>query len=177
MQSRRVVWVYAYNAKTRTGYAAVFHWHRLTSRSCRGWKLAAAAPISSSDEQGIIGLGQPASSAPSAPAETLSGVVERVTYHNPETGFCVLRVKARGRRDLVAVVGHAAAINAGEFISATGWWATDREHGLQFKATRGVSKTWGNLLASVWDCPALVDTLTLSSEVFPYAQESSPVFT
>jgi hypothetical protein len=29
----------------------------------------------------------------------------------------------------------------------------------------------------VWDCPALVDTLTLSSEVFPYAQESSPVFT
>jgi len=65
----------------------------------------------------------------------LSGLVERVTYHNPESGFCVLRVKARGQRDLVAVVGHAAAINAGEFISATGWWATDRDHGLQFKAT------------------------------------------
>jgi exodeoxyribonuclease V alpha subunit len=61
--------------------------------------------------------------------------VERVTYHNPENGFCVLRVKARGQRDLVAVVGHAAVINAGEFISATGWWITDREHGLQFKAT------------------------------------------
>jgi len=61
-------------------------------------------------------------------------LVERVTYHNPENGFCVLRVKARGQRDLVAVVGHAAAINAGEFISATGWWTTDRDHGLQFKA-------------------------------------------
>ena len=61
--------------------------------------------------------------------------MERVTYHNPENGFCVLRVKARGQRDLVAVVGHAAVINAGEFISATGWWITDREHGLQFKAT------------------------------------------
>ncbi len=60
--------------------------------------------------------------------------MERVTYHNAENGFCVLRVKARGQRDLVAVVGHAAAINAGEFISATGWWTTDREHGLQFKA-------------------------------------------
>ena len=60
---------------------------------------------------------------------------ERVTYHSPENGFCVLRVKARGQRDLVAVVGHAAVINAGEFISATGWWITDREHGLQFKAT------------------------------------------
>jgi len=59
-----------------------------------------------------------------------------VTYHNAENGFCVLRVKARGQRDLVAVVGHAAAINAGEFISATGGWTTDREHGLQFKATQ-----------------------------------------
>ena len=60
--------------------------------------------------------------------------MERVTYHNADNGFCVLRVKARGQRDLVVVVGHAAAINAGEFISATGWWSNDREHGLQFKA-------------------------------------------
>lgn len=28
--------------------------------------------------------------------EALAGVVERVTFHNEETGFCVLRVKARG---------------------------------------------------------------------------------
>ena len=86
------------------------------------------------DGQGTTNLGQSASSATAAPAETLSGLVERVTYHNAENGFCVLRVKARGQRDLVAVVGHAAAINAGEFISATGWWTTDRDHGLQFKA-------------------------------------------
>ena len=64
----------------------------------------------------------------------MSGLVERVTYHNFDNGFCVLRVKARGQRDLVAVVGHAATISAGEFITATGWWITDREHGLQFKA-------------------------------------------
>ena len=62
-------------------------------------------------------------------------MVERVTFHNPETGFCVLRVKARGQRDLVAVVGHAASIAAGEFISAAGRWASDRDYGLQFKAT------------------------------------------
>ena len=61
--------------------------------------------------------------------------MEHVTYHNLENGFCVLRVKARGQRDLVAVVGHAAAINAGEFISATGSWTTDREHGLQFRTS------------------------------------------
>jgi exodeoxyribonuclease V alpha subunit len=70
-----------------------------------------------------------------APTETLSGVLERVTYHNAENGFCVLRVKARGQRDLVVVTGHAAVISAGEFISATGLWFNDRERGLQFKAT------------------------------------------
>ena len=44
--------------------------------------------------------------------------VERVTFHNAETGFCVLRVKARGRRDLMTVVGRAAAIAQGESIQA-----------------------------------------------------------
>ena len=75
------------------------------------------------------------SAAFAAPSrETLVGSVERVTFHNEENGFAVLKVKARGRRDLVAVVGHAASISAGEFIHAVGVWITDRTHGLQFKA-------------------------------------------
>ncbi|WP_232631733.1 SF1B family DNA helicase RecD2 [Methylobacterium sp. Leaf118] len=69
-----------------------------------------------------------------APVETLAGTVERVTFHNAETGFCVLKVQARGKRDLVPVIGHAPAIGAGEWITATGIWFTDRQHGLQFKA-------------------------------------------
>ena len=52
--------------------------------------------------------------------EALAGLVERVTFHNPENGFCVLRVKVRGQRDLVTVVGAAAAISAGEFVQASG---------------------------------------------------------
>jgi hypothetical protein len=35
--------------------------------------------------------------------EVLAGLVERVTFHNAENGFCVLRAKARGHRDLVPV--------------------------------------------------------------------------
>ncbi|SNB82091.1 Helix-hairpin-helix domain-containing protein [Rhodoblastus acidophilus] len=66
--------------------------------------------------------------------ETLVGSVERVTFHNEDNGFAVLKVKARGHRDLVPVVGHAASISAGEFIHAVGVWFTDRMHGLQFKA-------------------------------------------
>jgi exodeoxyribonuclease V alpha subunit len=70
-----------------------------------------------------------------AVSETLAGLVERVTFHNPDNGFCVLRVKARGQRDLVTVVGHAPTISAGEFVQASGTWTNDRTHGPQFKAS------------------------------------------
>jgi exodeoxyribonuclease V alpha subunit len=66
--------------------------------------------------------------------EVFAGLVERVTFHNDENGFCVLRVKARGKRDLITVVGHAATISAGEFIQASGEWSNDRTHGVQFRA-------------------------------------------
>src|ERR1700726_1058381 len=67
--------------------------------------------------------------------EVLAGLIERVTFHNEENGFCVLRVKARGQRDLVTVLGHAAMIGAGEFVQATGTWVNDRTHGVQFRAS------------------------------------------
>ena len=66
--------------------------------------------------------------------EVFAGLVERVTFHNDDNGFCVLRVKARGKRDLITVVGHAATISAGEFIQASGEWSNDRTHGVQFRA-------------------------------------------
>ena len=67
-------------------------------------------------------------------AEVLAGLVERLTFHNADNGFCVLRVKARGHRDLVTIVGHAAAISAGEWVTASGDWINDRTHGPQFRA-------------------------------------------
>ena len=78
--------------------------------------------------------------------------MERVTFHSADSSFCVLRVKARGQRDLVTVVGHAATIAAGEWVQMSGAWITDRTHGLQFKAAflkasppttwRGSRSTW-----------------------------------
>jgi exodeoxyribonuclease V alpha subunit len=67
--------------------------------------------------------------------EVLAGLVDRVTFHNSDNGFCVLRVKARGRRDLITLVGHAAMISAGEFIQVSGGWVNDRTHGVQFRAS------------------------------------------
>lgn len=77
----------------------------------------------------------PAPPSPSRPdSETIAGLVERVTFHNEENGFAVLRVKVRGKRDLVTVIGHAAVISAGEFVQASGEWTNDRQHGQQFRA-------------------------------------------
>jgi exodeoxyribonuclease V alpha subunit len=67
--------------------------------------------------------------------EVLSGLVERVTFHNSENGFCVLRTKARGHRELITVVGHAAVISAGEWVTASGEWVNDPTHGQQFRAS------------------------------------------
>ncbi len=70
-----------------------------------------------------------------APTEVLAGLVERVVFHNPESGFCVLLVAARGQREPVTIVGHAPRIAPGEFVQASGSWANDRTHGVQFRAS------------------------------------------
>ena len=49
-------------------------------------------------------------------AEELSGVIERITFHNLDNGYCVLRVQASGHREVVTVVGHTQQIVAGEYI-------------------------------------------------------------
>jgi exodeoxyribonuclease V alpha subunit len=66
--------------------------------------------------------------------ETLEGLVELITFHSEETGFCVLKVKARGHRETVAVVGKVPRIAVGEWIKARGKWNIDRKHGRQFHA-------------------------------------------
>src|ERR1700739_2312564 len=73
--------------------------------------------------------------ATASSTEVLASLVERVTFHNPDNGFCVLRVKARGQRDQITVLGHAAMISAGEFVQASGPGVNDRTHGVQFRAS------------------------------------------
>ena len=71
---------------------------------------------------------------PPAPPESLSGLLERVTFFNEETGFAVLKVKVKGRREEATVVGSLAAANPGEWVTAQGRWVQDREFGPQFRA-------------------------------------------
>ena len=71
---------------------------------------------------------------PPPPPESLSGLIERVTFFNEENGFAVLKVKSKGHRDEVTVVGSLPAVNAGEWVTAEGRWVRDRDFGLQFRA-------------------------------------------
>ncbi len=66
--------------------------------------------------------------------ENLTGLVERVTYHNPENGFAVFRVQVKGRDAFVTVVGSTTSVTAGEHVEATGRWVIDPQHGQQFRA-------------------------------------------
>ncbi len=67
--------------------------------------------------------------------KTLSGTIERVTFHNEENGYCVLRVSMSDTRKAQTVVGNCAAPNAGEEIAARGEWIKDDQYGSQFKAS------------------------------------------
>jgi len=97
---------------------------------------------------------QSAGDGAASPREQLGGLIERVTFHNADSGFCVLRVKVRGQRDLVTLIGQAPMVSAGEAIQATGTWTNDRDHGLQFRAeflrvsapttTEGIEKYLGS---------------------------------
>lgn len=66
--------------------------------------------------------------------ETLIGSIERITFHNPETGYSVLRVQVGGRHGLVTVVGKLLGLTAGEVVEAQGQWCADPQHGEQFHA-------------------------------------------
>jgi exodeoxyribonuclease V alpha subunit len=72
--------------------------------------------------------------APAVELDHLAGLVERVTFHNEQSGFCVLRLKVKGERELVTLIGHTPVVSPGEYATASGHWVTDREHGRQFRA-------------------------------------------
>jgi len=82
----------------------------------------------------FLTLGRVQSQAASAPKEALTGLIERVTFFNEDTGFAVLKVKAKGQRELVTVVGSLPAVSPGEWLNAEGQWIRDRQFGLQFRA-------------------------------------------
>ena len=72
--------------------------------------------------------------------DAISGSVERITYFNPENGYCVVRLRPdRGlitgvnREGLVTVTGIKPELTPGEHLRLSGRWLNHPEHGLQFQ--------------------------------------------
>jgi exodeoxyribonuclease V alpha subunit len=97
-------------------------------------KPSLAIPFAKIYDNAVSADNGPFSMSTAGDKERLSGVIERVTFHNAETGFAVLRVQPDKRGGIVTVVGVTPSAVAGEFVEATGMWVVDREHGMQFKA-------------------------------------------
>lgn len=68
--------------------------------------------------------------------ETLSGILERIVYENPDNGFTVGRFSARGHSELVTIVGNLASVNAGESLLLSGEWTNNPKYGYQFQIDR-----------------------------------------
>ena len=64
--------------------------------------------------------------------DTLCCVVERITFQNEDSGFFILKCKAKGYRELVSVVGTMPTITVGSVLSLQGFWKTDATFGPQF---------------------------------------------
>jgi exodeoxyribonuclease V alpha subunit len=62
----------------------------------------------------MISIINATSHRPARHAESLSGLTERVTLFNEENGFAVVKVKTKGHRDHVNVVGNLPSVTAGE---------------------------------------------------------------
>ena len=74
-------------------------------------------------------------------AETLRGIVDRVTYHNPDNGWSVLRVSPFDNpHQQETVIVHQTKVFAGATMEFHGAWTLHAKHGRQFKAVRAVEK-------------------------------------
>jgi exodeoxyribonuclease V alpha subunit len=73
--------------------------------------------------------------------EVLTGIVNRVTYHNPATGWSVLRVQPfQSPQQQETVTVHQTKVFAGATMEFRGAWTIDPKYGRQFKATKAFEK-------------------------------------
>src|SRR6478752_668612 len=73
--------------------------------------------------------------------ERLDGIVERVTFHSPETGWSVLKVSPlRNPASRVAVRVHQAQVFAGATMQFVGQWRNHPKYGEQFEARQALER-------------------------------------
>jgi len=73
--------------------------------------------------------------------ETLTGIVSKVAYHNPATGWSVLRVQPfQSPQQQETVNVYQTKVFAGATMEFRGTWVNNHKYGRQFKATEAREK-------------------------------------
>ena len=70
------------------------------------------------------------------PQVSLTGVVERITFHSDESGYTVARLQIPRAHDLVTIVGNFANIQAGQTLQLQGTWKEHLQYGQQFQVIK-----------------------------------------
>jgi len=79
------------------------------------------------------GVSNPSIQQPNLPYETLTGILERITYQNDETGYTIARVRQARQSGEITVVGNLLGVNIGETINLHGLWTLHPQYGRQFE--------------------------------------------
>jgi len=66
----------------------------------------------------------------------LRGTIERITYHNEETGYTVAQLIPEGKPYTITVIGNVLGIHAGESVELSGNWTAHPQYGRQFQASQ-----------------------------------------
>lgn len=66
--------------------------------------------------------------------EVISGLVEKIRFHNPENGWTVLELLNLKTKKRITVTMTQVGVASGSTLELTGSWATDPKFGVQFKA-------------------------------------------
>jgi exodeoxyribonuclease V alpha subunit len=66
--------------------------------------------------------------------ESITGVIERITFHNEDNGYTVVKVRVDKASDLITITGKFVHILEGEQIECSGVWSNNPKYGKQFQA-------------------------------------------
>ncbi|MGF1576390.1 MAG: ATP-dependent RecD-like DNA helicase [Cyanophyceae cyanobacterium] len=66
------------------------------------------------------------------PDSELTGIVERITFHNPDNGYTVARLQVKGQADLTTILGSFPQLQPGQTLQLWGQWKEHPKFGSQF---------------------------------------------
>ncbi|MEA5573459.1 ATP-dependent RecD-like DNA helicase [Calothrix sp. UHCC 0171] len=67
--------------------------------------------------------------------ESITGVVERLTFHSEESGYTIARLQRPRVSELTTIAGNFAGIQPGQTLQLNGFWREHPQYGLQFQVT------------------------------------------